>query len=90
MSVQIGGYDYEKPVLGLSISESRYGCASLVAVEMGIPFRVEADASDFAIGTSLSQAERLIAFFSSTLNKSEQNHSSIEKEAYAIVKSWIY
>ena len=61
--------------------------ASLSAIENDIPFRVETDASEFAIGAILTQAQRPIAFFSRTLNKSEVNHSSIEKEAYAIVES---
>ncbi|KAG8175837.1 hypothetical protein JTE90_013387 [Oedothorax gibbosus] len=64
--------------------------ASLTAIEDDIPFRLETYASDFAIGATLSQAGRPIAIFSRPLNKSEQRHSSIEKEAYAIVESLRY
>lgn len=59
----------------------------LSTIEAYIPFRVQNYASEFAIGVTRSQAERPIAFFSRTLNTSERNHSSIEKEAYAIVES---
>ncbi|GIY60627.1 u3 small nucleolar RNA-associated protein 14 homolog B [Caerostris extrusa] len=45
---------------------------SLAAIEEGTPFRVETDATDFIIGATLSQAERSIAFFFRTLNKSEE------------------
>ncbi|XP_054260530.1 uncharacterized protein LOC128985173 [Macrosteles quadrilineatus] len=48
---------------------------------------VETDASNHAIGAALTIDGRPVAFFSRTLTNSEQKHSSIEKEAYAIVEA---
>ncbi|KAJ8881540.1 hypothetical protein PR048_018022 [Dryococelus australis] len=50
-------------------------------------FTIETDASDFAVGATLSQNYRLVAFFSRSLSKSEHHYSPIEKEVYAIVEA---
>ncbi|BES98019.1 multicellular organismal development [Nesidiocoris tenuis] len=52
--------------------------------------RVETDASEFAIAATLTQEGRPVAFFSRTLSDSEQRHSAVEKEAYAIIESVRY
>lgn len=51
------------------------------------PFELTTDASNFAIGAVLSQNKKPIAFISRTLNKTEQNYSTNEKELLAIVWS---
>lgn len=53
------------------------------------PFTLTTDASNYALGAVLSQVidriEKPIAFASRTLNKTESNYSTTEKEALAII-----
>ena len=49
------------------------------AIDEEIPFVIETDASDYTISATLNQAGRPVAFFSRTLEPSEQHHSSVEK-----------
>jgi hypothetical protein len=74
----------EEAVSAFSSLKNDVAKATLAAIEDNIPFRVEIEASDFAISATLSQGGCPIAFFSRTFNKSEQKHSSIEKEAYLL------
>ena len=61
--------------------------ATLMPIQEGIPFTVETDASKFAIGATLSQLGKPVAFLSRTLHGSELHHSAVEKEAYSIVEA---
>ena len=48
---------------------------------------LESDASDVALSASLNQNGKPVAFFSITLQPHERHHSSVEKEACAIVEA---
>ena len=61
--------------------------AALHPIDNTLPLTVETDASDFAIAGTLNQEGRPIAFHSRTLSPAEQRHSSVEKEAYAVVEA---
>ena len=64
--------------------------ASLATVDPDEPFVVETDASDYALGASLNQDGRPVAFFSRTLKPGEIRQHAVEKEACAIVESLKY
>ena len=61
--------------------------AALHPADNTLPLTVETDASDFAIAGILNQEDPPIAFHSRTLSPAEQRHSSVEKEAYAVVEA---
>ena len=61
--------------------------ATLQPIDEDLPFTVETDASDFAIAATLNQNNKPVAFHARTLSSTEQKHSSVEKEAYAIVEA---
>ena len=63
------------------------------SVDPTLPFVVETDASDKAIGAILHQGEAPIAFFSRSLSQSEKSQNSVEKEATACIEAirkWNY
>ena len=61
--------------------------AVVSTIDETIPIEVETDASDFAIDTTLNQAERPVAFFSRSLSETERIHLAFEKETCASVES---
>ena len=62
----------------------------MCAIDEHVPFKVETDASEFAIATTLNQNGRPVAFFSHTLQGAEIRHASIEKEAQAIIETILH
>ena len=77
----------DKQIKAFQLLKSEIAKAVLATPDPNLPFTLETDASDYAIGATLCQSTRPIAFFSRTLNSSERNHHSVEKEAYAIVEA---
>ena len=67
--------------------------AVLYSVDNSTELQLETDASDFALSAVLNQNGRPVAFFSRMLKGPELGHSSVEKEAAAIVevvKHWTH
>ena len=67
--------------------------ASLLSIDEDIPFTIESDASNFCLAATLNQGGRPVAFHSRTLSGSEMHHSSVEKEAAAVmdaIRRWYH
>ena len=71
----------------LKLLKNDLATAALHVIDEDLPFVIETDASDNAVSATLNQENRPVAFYSRMLNKSEKYHSSIEKEACAIVEA---
>ena len=59
--------------------------------DFNLPFTIETDASDVAIGGVLMQTGQPVAYFSKALNSAECNYPVHNRELYAIVtacKRW--
>jgi len=60
---------------------------SLGVINQDILFVAETDVSHIAVSATLNQNGRPVALYSRSLNKSDLNLSSVEKEATAIVET---
>jgi hypothetical protein len=75
------------------LKESITSAPVLVTPADNGPFRIEADASDFATGAVLSQLSaedekwHLVAYLSKSLSKTEQNYEIHDKEMLAIMRA---
>jgi hypothetical protein len=58
----------------------------LVLTDFGKTFQVRCDESGLAIGATLSQDNRPVAYFSEKLNDTKNNYSTYEKEFYAVIQ----
>ena len=81
-------YPLEKEALdAFTLLKHDLASASLTCIREDMPFEIESDASDYAIGAILSQGGRPVAFMSRTLNACERNYPIIEKEATAVIEA---
>ena len=71
----------------LKLLKNDLAAAALHVIDEHLLFVIETDASDNAVSATLNQENCPVAFYSRMLNKSEKCHSSIEKEACAIVEA---
>ena len=83
-------FDEKQRAAFLLLKEKLCHSTSLYTPIMTKPFIVRSDASDYAVGASVSQlddegSERPIAFVSAKLSEVQCRWSTIEKEAFAVI-----
>ena len=63
-------------------------CTTLVLVlhDLHQPFEIEMDASDYALGATITQSCLLVVFHSETFSDTVRRYSAYEKELYAIMQ----
>ena len=69
------------------LMKNKLADATLQPIDEAVPFTIETNASDFTIAATLNQNGKPVAFHARTLSTSEQRHSAVEKEAYAVVEA---
>ena len=86
--VQTDSFSLSKDGLNtFHVMKNKLSEATLQPIDEDLPFTVETDTSNFAIAATLNQNSKPMAFHARTLSCTEQKHSSVEKEAYAIIEA---
>jgi hypothetical protein len=64
-------------------------CSALVLSlpDLQQPFKIETDASDYVVGTVLTQHRHLVAYHSETLSDTIRKYPTYDKEMYSIVQA---
>ena len=83
-------FNEEQRASFLALKKHLCESTTLYTPQTNLPFIIRSDASDYAVGASLSQVdgeglERPIAFASAKLSDVQTRWSTIEKEAYAVI-----
>ena len=74
----------EEATNAYQVTKNKLTEAILQPIDEAVPFTVETDASDFAVGASLNQNGKPVAFHARTFLTTKQKHSSVEKEAHML------
>jgi hypothetical protein len=84
----------EKLVWGLSQQQAfddlkKHLCSSLVLslLDLQHPFEIETDASDYVVGTVLTQHDHPMAYHSETLSNAVHKYPTYDKEMFSIMQS---
>ena len=59
----------------------------LVLPDLHQPFEIETDASNYALGTVITQSGHLVTFHSESFNDTVRRYSTYEKELYVIMRA---
>ena len=68
-----------------TLKDSLYSSPVLVLPDVRLPFEVETDASQYAMGAVLKQGGRPVAYHSESFTTSKANYSTYDKELYALI-----
>ena len=86
--IQFSGFPLKDEVVSVIDNlKQTLAAATLLPISDDLPLTVETNDSDFAMAATLNQNDCPVAFHSRTSSPSQQKHSAVEKEAYAVVEA---